>query len=78
MTEIPINGWLLLARLPEREAFAPVWNSVRNTLLIAGLLALPIIALLLAALRHLLAPLGRLAEQLHDMSDGTPPDATAK
>jgi len=73
VTEIPINGWLLLARCPSGEAFAPVWNSVRNTLLIAGLLALPIIALLLAALRHLLAPLGRLAEQLHDMSDGTRP-----
>ncbi|UCV11199.1 GGDEF domain-containing protein [Dechloromonas denitrificans] len=71
--EIPQTGWLLIARCPTSEAFAPVWNSVRNTLLIAGLLSLPIIILLLAALNRLLAPLGRLAKELHDMSEGTRP-----
>ena len=73
IAEIPQTGWLLLSRSPTSEAFAPVWNTVRNTMLIAGLLSLPIIVLLLAALSKLLQPLGKLAEDLHAMADGTRP-----
>lgn len=73
IVEISQTGWLLLARNPTSEAFAPVWNTVRNTMLIAGLLSLPLIVLLLAALSKLLQPLGRLAEDLHAMADGTRP-----
>ena len=73
IAEIPQTGWLLLSRSPTSEAFAPVWNTVRNTMLIAGLLSLPIIVLLLAALSKLLQPLGKLTEDLHAMADGTRP-----
>lgn len=73
IAEIPQTGWLLLSRTPTSEAFAPVWNTVRNTMLIAALLSLPIIVLLLAALSKLLQPLGKLAEDLHAMADGKRP-----
>lgn len=73
LVDIPAAGWVLLARQPTDEAFEPVWNTVRNTTLIAFLLAFPIIVILFAALNRLLQPLTRLAEEIHDMAEGTRP-----
>ena len=73
IVEIPQTGWLLIARSPTEEAFAPVRNSQRNSLLIAGLLALPMMIVLLAVLNRLLSPISRLAEQLHGMAEGSLP-----
>lgn len=73
LVDIPASGWVLVARQPTDEAFEPVWNTVRNTTLIALLLAFPIIIILFAALNRLLQPLSRLAEEIHDMAEGTRP-----
>lgn len=71
IVDIPTSGWLLLARQPASEAFAPVANAVRNTLLIAAGIALPIIIALLALLSRLLQPIAVLAREIHDMAEGT-------
>jgi diguanylate cyclase len=73
LVDATVPGWLLLARQPAREAFEPVSNAQRNTLLIAVLVGLPLIALLLAALNRQLQPLARLASELHDMADDRRP-----
>ncbi|RIX43083.1 MAG: sensor domain-containing diguanylate cyclase [Rhodocyclales bacterium GT-UBC] len=73
MIDIPTAGWVLVARQPTDEAFEPVWNTVRNTTLIAILLAFPIVVILFTALSRLLQPLSRLAEEIHDMAEGTRP-----
>lgn len=71
--EVPRANWLLVARQPTDEAFEPVTNSLRNTLLITFLLALPSIIVLLGVLNHLLQPIAQLARELHGMADGTRP-----
>ncbi len=73
IADIPQAGWVLIARQPTIDAFEPVVNTLRNTLLITALLALPIIIILLAALNRLLQPLAHLAGELHAMADGTRP-----
>jgi diguanylate cyclase len=73
LVEATVPGWLLLARLPASEAFDPVRNAQRNTLLIAVLVGLPLIVLLLAALNRQLQPLAGLARELHDMADDRRP-----
>ena len=73
MVDIPQTGWILLARQPSKDAFEPVDNTLRNTLLITVFLSIPLLAVLLAALSHLLQPFARLAGELHDMADGTRP-----
>lgn len=67
------TGWVLIARQATRKAFEPASNTVRNALMISGLLALPIMAILLGALSRLLLPLARLARELHDMAEGDRP-----
>ncbi|AXS80942.1 GGDEF domain-containing protein [Dechloromonas sp. HYN0024] len=71
--EVPRANWLLVARQPTDEAFEPVSNSLRNTLLITALLSLPSIIILLWVLNRLLQPIAQLARELHDMADGTRP-----
>jgi diguanylate cyclase (GGDEF)-like protein len=73
VVEIPLAGWFLLARQPSVDAFAPVSNTLRNALLITFFLAIPLLALLLAALSRLLQPFAHLAEQLHAMAEGERP-----
>lgn len=60
-TEVPCTSWLLVARQPTDEAFEPVSNALRNTLLITALLSLPSIIVLLAVLNRLLKPIAQLA-----------------
>lgn len=71
IADVPTSGWLLLARQPASEAFAPVANAVRNTLSIATLIALPIIIALLALLSRLLQPIAVLAREIRGMAEGT-------
>jgi diguanylate cyclase (GGDEF)-like protein len=73
IVDIPQTGWFLLARQPSSEAFAPVSNTLRNTLLMTVVLSIPMLALLLAALSRLLQPFAKLATHLHEMADGTRP-----
>lgn len=73
IVEIPQTGWLLVARQPADDAFAPVWRTLKSTLLIMIFLAIPLAALLLAALSRLLQPFAVLARELHDMAEGTRP-----
>lgn len=73
IVDIPQAGWFLLARQPSSEAFEPVNNTLRNTLLITLLLSIPLFSLLVAALSRLLQPFANLASQLHEMADGTRP-----
>lgn len=73
VNEIPSSNWLLISRQPTEDAFQPAKNTLRNTVLISVLVALPVIALMLAALNRLLAPLSQLSKELHAMADGTRP-----
>lgn len=73
IVDIPQAGWFLLARQPSDEAFAPVSNTLRNALLMTFFLAIPLLALLLAALSRLLQPFAQLAGQLHAMAEGERP-----
>ena len=73
IAEVPTANWLLIARQTTEDAFEPVSNTLKNTLLITALLALPSIIVLFAVLNHLLKPINRLARQLHDMAEGTRP-----
>lgn len=73
IVDIPQSGWILIARQVAEEAFAPVANTLQNTLLITFLLAIPLLSLLLAALSRLLQPFARLAGELHDMAEGRRP-----
>lgn len=73
IVDVPQAGWFLVARQPSSEAFEPVDNTVRNTLLITLFLSIPLLGLLLAALSRLLQPFARLAVQLHEMAEGTRP-----
>jgi diguanylate cyclase (GGDEF)-like protein len=68
--DVPHIGWVLTARLPTTEAFAPVENAIRNTVLLAAAIGIPLILLLLLALGRLMRPLERLARQLQDMAQG--------
>jgi len=68
--DVPHIGWVLTARLPTAEAFAPVENAIRNTVLLAAAIGIPLILLLLLALDRLMQPLERLARQLRDMAEG--------
>lgn len=70
---VPRAGWLLIARQSSSEAFEPVSNSMRNTLLITALLSLPSIIILLAVLNRLLRPIALLARELHEMAEGERP-----
>ena len=70
---IPRTNWLLVARQPTGDAFEPVSNTLRNTLLITALLSLPSIIVLLAVLNRLLKPIAQLARELHDMAEGDQP-----
>lgn len=70
---IDATGWLLIARQPAGAAFAPVSNTQRNTLMIAAVLAAPLIVALLTALDRLLKPLARLAGDLRSMAEGSRP-----
>jgi diguanylate cyclase len=71
--EVPSTQWLLIARQLTDNAFAPVSNTLRNTLLITVMLSLPSIIVLLAVLNLLLRPIGRLARELHEMAEGKRP-----
>ncbi len=73
IVDVPQAGWFLLARQPSSEAFEPVTNTVRNTLLITLFLSIPLLGLLLLALSKLLQPFARLAVQLHEMAEGRRP-----
>lgn len=73
IVEVPRSNWLLIARQPTSEAFEPVSNTLRNTLLITAILSLPSIIILLAVLNRLLKPIAVLARQIHDMADGSRP-----
>ncbi|MBT9522442.1 MAG: diguanylate cyclase [Dechloromonas sp.] len=71
--EVPRTNWLLVARQPTDDAFEPVSNTLRNTLLITALLSLPSIIVLLAVLNRLLRPIALLARELHEMAEGKRP-----
>jgi diguanylate cyclase (GGDEF)-like protein len=71
--EVTHTNWLLLARQPTSDAFEPVSNTLRNTLLITALLSLPSIVVLLAVLNWLLKPIALLARELHEMAEGKSP-----
>jgi len=73
IVDIPQTDWLLVARQPSSEAFEPVANTIRNTLLITLFLSIPLLGLLLLALSKLLQPFAHLAVQLHEMAEGTRP-----
>lgn len=71
--DVPIVNWVLLARLPAAEAFLPVGNAIRNIVLLAAAIGLPMILLLLLVLNRMMQPLARLARQLRDMAEGRRP-----
>lgn len=71
--EVPRTNWLLVARQPTGDAFEPVSNTLRNTLLITALLSLPSVIVLLAVLNRLLKPIALLARELHEMAEGKRP-----
>lgn len=71
--DVPHVGWVLTARLPAKEALAPANNAVRNTVLLAMGIGLPLLLLLLWAVNRLMAPLAALANQLQGMAEGTHP-----
>ncbi|HMT81474.1 MAG TPA: diguanylate cyclase [Azonexus sp.] len=73
IADIPSTQWILVARQATGDAFEPVTNTLRNTLLITALLSLPSIVVLFAVLSHLLKPINLLARELHDMAEGTRP-----
>ena len=73
IVEVPQPDWLLIARQPTSDAFAPVSNTLRNILLITALLVIPSFIVLIAALSRLLQPLASLAVDLHDMAEGRRP-----
>lgn len=73
VAEVSHPGWLLISRQPTDEAFAPVSNTLRNTVLITALLSLPSVIILLAVLNILLKPIALLARELHEMADGERP-----
>ncbi|MBS1140314.1 MAG: diguanylate cyclase [Proteobacteria bacterium] len=70
---VPSTNWVLIARQSTDDAFAPVTNSLRNTLVITALLSLPSIIVLLAVLNRLLKPIAQLAGELHEMAEGRRP-----
>lgn len=43
IVEVPRSGWLLIARQPSADAFEPVTNTLRNSLVITVMLAIPVI-----------------------------------
>jgi diguanylate cyclase (GGDEF)-like protein len=71
--EVVRPHWLLVARQSTSDAFEPVSNTLRNTLLITALLSLPSIIVLLAVLNLLLRPIALLARELHEMAEGKRP-----
>ncbi|UCV18551.1 sensor domain-containing diguanylate cyclase [Ferribacterium limneticum] len=71
--EVPRSNWLLVARQSTDDAFEPVSNTLRNTLLITALLSLPSIVVLFAVLSRLLKPIALLARELHEMAEGKRP-----
>lgn len=73
IVDIEQPDWLLIARQPTDEAFAPVSNTLRNILLITALLVIPSFIMLVAALSRLLQPLASLADELHDMAEDRRP-----
>jgi diguanylate cyclase (GGDEF)-like protein/PAS domain S-box-containing protein len=70
---IPTADWVIAARLPTAEAFAPVREQRRFILIGAGILSLVIGLWVAFYLRHALGPLGRAADRLDEMTQGSAP-----
>jgi diguanylate cyclase (GGDEF)-like protein/PAS domain S-box-containing protein len=66
--KVPATGWLVIAKMPTSEAFAPVREFNRLAYGIAAILALFIGLVAAVFLRRALAPLSRAAASLDDMT----------
>ena len=66
--QIPVAGWLLVARIPVEEAFAPVQAMQRRMLQTAFFLTLLAGTLIWWTLRRQLAPMGEAAHALATLS----------
>lgn len=62
--QIPIAGWLLVARVPTAEVFAPIQAVEQRMVVAAALLTIAAGCLIWLALRRQLAPLGEAASTL--------------
>lgn len=70
IVDIPQSGWLLISRQPTQEVFEPAVRALKQLLMVAILLALPVIGLLMVALNRMLQPLASLADEISDMAEG--------
>jgi len=68
--QIPVAGWLLIARIPAEEAFAPIRAMQRNMLLATIFLTILAASLTLWLLRYQLSPLTAAARTLGAITDG--------
>ena len=70
---IPTAGWFAVVELPTEEAFAPIRDMLRNTLLATLLLTLLVGGLTWWMLRRQLAPILATAETLAELSTSNQP-----
>jgi diguanylate cyclase (GGDEF)-like protein len=70
MASVPSMGWVVVARTPAAEAFAPI-NALRNFMLVIGLIVLVVlIGVLLFFLPRVMRPLTSVAHAMRAMADG--------
>src|SRR5690606_14493372 len=70
MVSVPSTDWFVVARLPTKEAFAPV-RLLQSTMVNSTLIALVVVlGALMLLLSRILTPLTNTARAIRDMADG--------
>ncbi|MES3024269.1 MAG: GGDEF domain-containing protein [Pseudomonadota bacterium] len=73
IASVPSMGWVVVARMPTQEAYAPI-NALRNFMLVSGLIVLMfLLGVFHLMLPRVMRPLTTVALSMRSMADGSIP-----
>jgi diguanylate cyclase (GGDEF)-like protein len=70
MVSVPSTGWFVVARMPTKEAFHPIFATRAYVMVSTVVFVVLLIAILLTVLPRVLRPLTDMARSMREMADG--------